>query len=79
MKNITLIIIIESLSQEKPISYALNTGSFPRSRHATDFKIIIKNSENGLINWIQVIKYNTVIMEIKESACAIFGCDEIKP
>jgi len=92
MKNIALIIIIESLSRKNPISYALEPQfvkdpafriELPDDIHGfvyvTDFKIFTKNSEDGLINWIQVIKHDTVIMEIKESACAIFGCDEIKP
>ena len=41
------------------------------------FKLIQKNGEMGLINWIQVIKDNKVIAEIKESVCNIYGEDDL--
>lgn len=39
---------------------------------------INKNGEMALLTWLQVIKDNKVIAEIKESVCDVFGEDDIK-
>jgi hypothetical protein len=40
-------------------------------------KIITKNGEMGLINWIQVINHGEVIAEIRESNCNLYGKEEL--
>lgn len=40
-----------------------------------EIRQITKNGEMASINWFQVIKNNTVVSEIKESICNVYGED----
>jgi hypothetical protein len=45
----------------------------------TEIRPIFKNGEIALIQWFQIIKGDTVIAEIKESVCNIYGEDILEP
>jgi hypothetical protein len=46
--------------------------SYIIGRNCDEIKIIQKNGEMARINWLQIIKDNEVIAEIKEGVCNLY-------
>lgn len=78
MKNITRIEYPNN-SEHEDFVVSWQTKQFSSSySNCDELRLIQKNGEMALINWIQVIKDNKIIAEIKESVCNIYGSDELE-